>query len=153
MIKEIIKTNELKNYCYKIAGKFGDDLFQQTILEILENKTGIAKAEKPLAYAKRTAYFLFINPKTSFGKLYRPKEIDVERCIKTIYENNVDEYEYIFEYLDKPPKDKREWFVKTIFKLYLETGSCRKLGHAIDINHTTIAQTIKRFKNQLTQTT
>jgi len=150
MIDEIIRTKELNAYCYKIAGRMGDDLFQQTILEILENKTGIKKADSKMAYAKRTAFFLFINPNTSFGKLYRPKEIDIQRCLKSMYENTDDDFTHVFEYLNQPPKDKREWFEKTMFKLYMEmeNASCRKLSSLIDINHTTISQTIQRFKTK-----
>jgi hypothetical protein len=147
-----VNYNELHNYCKQIARGWGDDLYQHVMVIILTQKNTY-NAEEPIAYAKRIAFNQWVNGKSTFNRLHRPKPV----CPHTyglVYMDapNVNMYAVAMdEFINEPATTLRDWFIKRLFVEYLNAGSTRKLAAATGINHNTIAKTIQKFKITLNE--
>ena len=84
---------------------------------------------------------------------YNINRLDIPKSI--IPDNiNEDEYNWIFDYVDKAlePSDSDSWsddYKKKLFKMYLKVGNYRELSKVTNIPMRSIATTLKEFKEEL----
>ena len=145
MLENLTKTNELLNYCKKVAGHYGPDLLQECYLIMLQHP----EAENiNMAYAKRICLYQFIHPRSQFKKKYILKPI-CKISLEAINEATNNEYiDFIKEILNEPGETKRDNFINDVFNEYLKTGSTRKLSEQTGICRNTLNKAKNKFINK-----
>lgn len=149
-IEKLYTDGQFLGYCKALAGSLGEDLYSEALLIVLESDI---KHDNIAGYFKRTAFYLWINPRSEFNKKFRPKQIDKETLLAAQDDSINEEYlikeSIMKQLLDKTPENKRERFVTEVFREYLEKGSCRAIAEDTGINYVTISKTVRKFKNKI----
>jgi hypothetical protein len=145
VITKTSQDKELKQICRKIGGNLADDLFQESMLILLEYDK-----EKLLSIYNKGYYKWFLvktltnqfNSNSSpFAKKYRPKEIDF--IISEDYNYEID---LTIEKINKQ-LEKLHWYDRELFKAYIDSGSYRKLSKQTNIPFNSISRTVNHVKD------
>lgn len=150
-IEEIYKDKQFLNYCIALGGKaYGEDLFMEVLLIYMES---VIQHDNPAGYFKKTAYFIWANPRSKFNKKYRPQEVDADILDATwkqeediVYQEKLKIAE---EILSKPAIDKRDNYINGVYKAYLEYGTYRKLEEASGVSVNCLYKAVMKFKDKV----
>lgn len=148
--EDIYNDKQFINYCKKIAGGFGDDLFMETLIIYMEKP---CTHENPAGYFKKIAWRIWALDRSNFNKKHRPKRIEYQTLINASddspNEMHVSKLKIMNELLEQPPKNKRDRFMKEIFREYLQVGSYRLISDSTGISYSVICKTVIKFKTKL----
>jgi DNA-directed RNA polymerase specialized sigma24 family protein len=146
-MEEIFTSKELINYCKKIAGQLGEDLFQELCIIVLSNPDN-----KPsIQYCKRIALYQYVNKYSQFNKTFRQDKV-CPHTLEAVLEQSDDKWMDVLEdCLTEQPKDKREMFTKEVFIEFTKCGSIRKLEQETGISRMTLLHAKKRFVDSVKQ--
>jgi hypothetical protein len=148
--EQIFNDKQFINYCKKIAGSFGDDLFMECLIIYIENP---CKHENPAGYFKKICWRTWALDRSKFNKKHRPKKIDKDVLINVWESSESKEIEskesIMNKILKEPPKDKRDRFVKEVFREYLALGSYRAIEENTGISYSVIAKAVSKFKRRV----
>jgi DNA-directed RNA polymerase specialized sigma24 family protein len=141
------------NLCVKIGTHYSQDLHSEIILKIIENGDDLTEIKSLkyyfFAWGYRVVKGYTMSKKYGYNlnRLDVPKEIVPESI-------NEDEYNAIFDYVDKAlePCENDSWsddYKKKLFKMYLKVGNYRDLAKVTNIPLRSISTTLKEFKEEL----
>lgn len=153
LIKEVTSNSEYLSLCKRMGGSsLGKDLYQEMLLILIQYN-----AEKILAIKCQRCFVVKIltnmwNSTTSpFFYKYK-KNSYLHDSPDTIpepaheNENNIDE-ERLLQI--EAELNNMHWYDKTIFLLYIECGSSRKLQAKTGIHYVSISKTVRKVKKIL----
>ena len=157
LLEHLYTSKEFKeitnNLCVKIGTHYSEDLHSEIVLKIIENGDDLNEI-KSLKYYFFAWGYRTIKGYTMAKKYgYNINRLDIPKSI--IPDNiNDDEYNWIFDYVDKAlePSDSDSWsddYKKKLFKMYLKVGNYRELSKVTNIPMRSIATTLKEFKEEL----
>lgn len=155
LCKHILTDKSLSSLAYNLVGNKKKDLLQELGLIICEMDD--QQRNKIEGYFNFWCVRTMINmtsPRGNFTKLYSPKLLNQE----AVNFDRLDEYDYtIDELIEKvesaldeiASEQRRGWYKKELFKLYLQHGSFRKVEKDVGINYLSVFNTVKGLKNEI----
>ena len=146
MLEKIYKSKELLNYCKKVAGHYGQDLFQESMVIMLEHPD---TDDINIPYAKRLCLYQFVNKYSRFNKTHRQKPLCMHTLKLKLHDHHTSEEMDLLHFasneLNRKPVDEDDWFLQGVFNEICESGSIRKLEAETGINRNTLQRAKHKF--------
>jgi protein-tyrosine-phosphatase len=159
IINEVANSKEYVKLCKTIAKDYSNDLFQDLILILCEYN---AEKLEQISKNGHLKWFIVRILKNQFDSktspFYKTNKEFLERCLVVDFSKLPDmreeEYDgskdtlidHCLKELDTANCSKNEYYERTLFKEYIEAGSCEKLAKKTGIPRRSIQQAVKNVK-------
>jgi DNA-directed RNA polymerase specialized sigma24 family protein len=146
---EDILNSGIKDYCIMQEPHIGEDLFMDAVIKMLSVPE--RKLYDIYERGKHVDYFFLIARNTiySYYKKKRIAWVEFTMDYDTKEEEYVETGNEIIDLIDEWSEDRESmwWYHSKLIKLYIESGSYRKLSVKTGIPQNSISFSVREFKN------